>query len=206
MWVAGDEDDKLYASSLVIGARDATKDTVAQSHTVRSWPLLLTRNRFVGSWGADPHVRPEGTSNMNPVQEAVTSVLRNYSNFSGRAARPEFWWFALAAFVVSVIVGWIPIIGQIVGVVLALLSLGVAVRRLHDSDRPGWWIIPPYAISIVGLPMLLILIFTDLWVLALLFGFLWGLIALAAGIALLVVLAQPGTSGPNKYGPDPLQP
>ena len=32
MWVAGDEDDKLYASSLVIGARDATKDTVAQSH------------------------------------------------------------------------------------------------------------------------------------------------------------------------------
>ena len=143
---------------------------------------------------------------MNPVQEAVTSVLRNYSNFSGRAARPEFWWFALAAFVVSVIVGWIPIIGQIVGVVLALLSLGVAVRRLHDSDRPGWWIIPPYAISIVGIPILLILIFTNLWVLAFLFGFLWGLTTLAVGIALLVVLAQPGTSGPNKYGPDPLQP
>ena len=143
---------------------------------------------------------------MNAVQEAVTSVLRNYSNFSGRAARPEFWWFALAASVVSVVVGWIPVIGWIVVLALSLLSLAVAVRRLHDTDRPGWWIIPPYAISIVGFPIVIILIFTDLWVLVFLFGLLWGFIALAAGIALLVVLAQPGTSGPNKYGPDPLQP
>ena len=114
-------------------------------------------------------------------------------------------WFALAASVVSVVVGWIPVIGWIVVLALSLLSLAVAVRRLHDTDRPGWWIIPPYVISIVGFPIVIILIFTELWVLVFLFGFLWGFIALAAGIALLVVLAQPGTSGPNKYGPDPLQ-
>ena len=45
---------------------------------------------------------------MTPVQEAVTSVLRNSRIFSGRAARPEFWWFALAAYVVYVIAGLIP--------------------------------------------------------------------------------------------------
>ena len=143
---------------------------------------------------------------MTPVQEAVTSVLRNSRIFSGRAARPEFWWFALTAYVVYVIAGLIPGISWIVYPVLALLSLAVTVRRLHDTDRSGWWVILPYAVpyAVFAVDLLLPAFPTDRLVVNWLSA---GpiLIAIAVEIALLIMLVQPGTRGPNKYGPDPLQ-
>ena len=143
---------------------------------------------------------------MTPVQEAVTSVLRNSRIFSGRAGRPEFWWFALAAYVVYVIAGLIPGISWIVYPVLALLSLAVTVRRLHDTDRSGWWVILPYAVpyAVFAVDLLLPAFPTDRLVVNWLSA---GpiLIAIAVEIALLIMLVQPGTRGPNKYGPDPLQ-
>ena len=144
---------------------------------------------------------------MTPVQEAVTSVLRNSRNFSGRAARPEFWWFALAAYRCVCHRGLDSrYIGQIVWVVLALLSLAVTVRRLHDTDRSGWWVILPYAVpyAVFAVDLLLPAFPTDRLVVNWLSA---GpiLIAIAVEIALLIMLVQPGTRGPNKYGPDPLQ-
>lgn len=142
---------------------------------------------------------------MNPVQDAVASVLRNALNFNGRAARPEFWWFALAAFVAYVVAGLIDGASWIVHPVIALLSLAVAVRRLHDTGRTGWWVIPLY-FPIAGSPVAVVL---ALWTYVLLVGVLSSLIVTAVilvEVAVLVMLAQPGTRGPNRYGPDPLQP
>lgn len=100
---------------------------------------------------------------MSPVQ-AVRTVLRKYAVFSGRASRSEYWWFALFNVIVAIATLAIDVIffgtGEstttgtsaafqanagpatlVSSLVLLLPSLGVAVRRLHDTDRRGWWIL-----------------------------------------------------------------
>jgi uncharacterized membrane protein YhaH (DUF805 family) len=91
--------------------------------------------------------------------EAVRSVFANYAKFDGRAPRSEYWWFQLFNVLVIVAVYIVLIAGVAVGrgshsiaaVVLAILgiyliatiipSLAVLVRRLHDSDKTGWWLL-----------------------------------------------------------------
>ena len=89
--------------------------------------------------------------------EAVRSVYRNYATFDGRATRSEYWWFQLFYFlvVVGIYVGGIFLAGLnrnlgfgliiIAVIVFALLTLipqlAVTVRRLHDSDKSGWWML-----------------------------------------------------------------
>ena len=105
--------------------------------------------------------------------ESIEACFNKYINFSGRASRSEYWWFALLGFGLS----FIPVIGWILRLVILLPSLAVQVRRLHDMDRSAWWLlllVPP--ITIIGL------------------------------IILLIMSIFPGTPGPNRYGPDPLQP
>jgi len=102
--------------------------------------------------------------------EAVLKVVRdNYCNFKGRARRSEYWWYCLAtfligcAFVVPMIVSTIAAqkaggqeaaqgvglafqtILQLINLALLLPGLGVAVRRLHDIGKSGWW----YLINLV---------------------------------------------------------
>jgi uncharacterized membrane protein YhaH (DUF805 family) len=96
---------------------------------------------------------------MDDIKKAVTSCFNKYANFSGRAARPEFWWFALFQFVVLAILG---VFGKYVyGIgVLALFLPGLAVgaRRLHDIGKSGWFLL-------LGLiPFLGILILIYFWV------------------------------------------
>lgn len=79
---------------------------------------------------------------------AISEGLKNVTTFSGRASRSAFWWFVLGGAIVGFIVGIIAAVAKIpaliyvVDVIFALLSLSVAVRRLHDSGRSGfWWLI-----------------------------------------------------------------
>ncbi|MBX7042973.1 MAG: DUF805 domain-containing protein [Ignavibacteria bacterium] len=112
-------------------------------------------------------------------------VLKNYTNFSGRARRKEYWMFTLFNVIFAVAamlldnllgiaiegIGYGPIYGLYV---LATIVPGIAVsvRRLHDVDKSGW--------------MLLI-----------------GLIPLIGAIWLLVLFVTEGTPGDNQYGPNP---
>jgi len=86
--------------------------------------------------------------------QAVQSVLKNYAKFEGRATRSEYWWFVLfywLVIIVPLIVAAIinsQVISGIIGLVImvALLgliipSLAVSVRRLHDTDRSGFWLL-----------------------------------------------------------------
>jgi uncharacterized membrane protein YhaH (DUF805 family) len=97
------------------------------------------------------------------------SVLKRYVDFNGRARRKEFWMFTL----ISVIIGAIlTILDNIIGTtygdratsgVLASLynlavllpTLGVGVRRLHDTGRSGWWILIGL-VPLVGLILLIV--------------------------------------------------
>jgi len=96
--------------------------------------------------------------------EAVSSVFSKYAVFSGRAGRPEFWWFALFNVIASVILGAVDyllfgreILGAVYGLAVLLPGLGVAVRRLHDIGRSGWWILVGI-IPLVGWIVLLVCI------------------------------------------------
>lgn len=69
--------------------------------------------------------------------EAIKAVFSKYATFSGRARRSEYWWFVLLNF----IVGCIPYVNLIWGLVIFIPSLALCVRRLHDTGRSGWWLL-----------------------------------------------------------------
>ncbi len=83
--------------------------------------------------------------------EAIKMALQqNYCNFSGRSSRSEYWWYSLFTFILGFIVAiFAGILGENAGnaltgiVYLALLlpGLGLTVRRLHDINKSGWWIL-----------------------------------------------------------------
>lgn len=85
---------------------------------------------------------------MNFV-EAVRAGFRNYVRFDGRASRPEFWWWLLFAVLAALIVVSLDgtvfeesmLLTLFVWLALVLPSVSVAVRRLHDTGRSGWWVL-----------------------------------------------------------------
>ena len=82
--------------------------------------------------------------------------LRRYAEFSGRSQRKEFWMFVLFYVIVMVVLGIVEgalgLTGMVgaYGPLTALFLLGiivpliaVSIRRMHDQDRSGWWILVP---------------------------------------------------------------
>ena len=110
--------------------------------------------------------------------EAISSGLSNYANFSGRASRPEYWYWVLFQFVVAIAasivdaVATMGILGILTGLGLLLPGLAVSVRRLHDIGKSGW-------------------------------NILWGLIPLLGAIYLIYLYVQPSAPGANEYGASP---
>ena len=146
--------------------------------------------------------------------EWMLMPLRRYADFSGRSRRMEYWMFTLLNLLVMLFAGALMLSGVPwdafgdtsvggqaladsqpgalfwVGAVLLCLwvlavlipGIAVTVRRLHDRDMSGWWylgFIVAGMIPLVG------------WI---------------ASIAMLVIMCLPGTTGPNRFGPDPLDP
>ena len=76
-----------------------------------------------------------------------TDVIKQYAVFDGRAGRPEYWWFFLINTIISVILDLVipGATGQVLGAIYALAvllpSIGVGIRRLHDTNRTGWWLL-----------------------------------------------------------------
>jgi uncharacterized membrane protein YhaH (DUF805 family) len=114
--------------------------------------------------------------------EAIASGFKKYVTFSGRAARAEYWYWILFAFIVAVMASLFDAfalpdaelspVNAIVSLGLLLPNLAVGFRRLHDIDRSAWWVL---------------IVFTGI------------------GIFLLIYWACiKGTTGPNRYGKDPL--
>lgn len=96
--------------------------------------------------------------------EAITTVFRKYADFSGRATRPEFWWFVLFTTLVSAALntltlvtprGVITIGSSLAGfwsIAVLIPTLAVAVRRLRDAGRDWpelFWLLLPIAGLIV---------------------------------------------------------
>ncbi|HIE1101898.1 MULTISPECIES: DUF805 domain-containing protein [Stenotrophomonas] len=107
-----------------------------------------------------------------PMHKMMIPLTR-YTQFSGRASRSEFWWFQLFVLILFLPVMVLGYLGALNGSnTLSLLSGGlnivlslglflpmisVAVRRLHDTDRSGWWYLLAF-IPIIGLVMLVFML------------------------------------------------
>jgi uncharacterized membrane protein YhaH (DUF805 family) len=91
--------------------------------------------------------------------QAISSGFRNYVNFSDRSSRSEYWYWVLFAVLLNIVTRIVdagiggPVTGSIVGLLLFLPGLAVAVRRLHDIDRSGWWILLVF--TVIGILVLI---------------------------------------------------
>ena len=128
--------------------------------------------------------------------EWMIMPLKRYADFSGRSRRKEFWMFTLLLIIINLMVtsafalvgGSASLLSDTAGLVVfagggfiylvifcalfLIPGLAVTVRRLHDQDKSGWFI-------------------------------LIGVIPYIGGLILLGMMCLPGTTGPNRYGPDP---
>jgi uncharacterized membrane protein YhaH (DUF805 family) len=162
---------------------------------------------------------------MSPIDWAKRP-LEKYADFNGRAPRAEFWWYALLVVVAAIIAMVLDSLfgtGNMVGpyglvTLLVLLatfipSLAVQTRRLHDTDRSGIWLVGfyiPYFIY-VYLAMKALKTMENMRATgevptetgSLLLTGLIGLVVLVLAIILIVFFVKQGTSGDNRYGPDP---
>ena len=141
------------------------------------------------------------------LREAVKSGLDNLTNFEGRATRSEFWWYWAAIAVPAIILSLIlssflpPFVGALIGLAATGLAFSAAVRRLHDSGRPGMWMVPFVVVTSLLTLVAFIALFSGAWVLALLASYVGAVIQIVVGLVVLYFLVQPSDTGSNRYGP-----
>lgn len=131
--------------------------------------------------GYDPQQgQQQGYLQGGPVsfQDAIRLQFQNVLNFNGRASRSAYWWYALALFIVDVVLQIISaaagssalsLLISLILIVVGLSAISVGARRLHDSDKSGW--------------LLLI-----------------GIIPIIGTIIVIVLLCMSPTPGPNRFG------
>ncbi len=79
--------------------------------------------------------------------ESISTCFSKYAAFNGRASRSEYWWFLLFTFLASLATGIVSdTLSALFSLGVLLPSLAVGARRLHDTNRSGWflliWLIP----------------------------------------------------------------
>ncbi len=121
--------------------------------------------------------------------EYMLMPIRRYADFQGRSRRKEYWMFVLFQLLVMIGIAVLFAVFDSISAgmgsimlglgVLAYLglfflpSIAVQVRRFHDQDKSGWFV-------------------------------LLSLVPYVGGLIMLFFMVQPGTAGPNRFGPDPL--
>jgi uncharacterized membrane protein YhaH (DUF805 family) len=93
--------------------------------------------------------------------QAISAGFSNYVNFRDRACRSEYWYWILFIVIAEIVAGIIDqvlgmqIVSSLFGLVTIIPNIAVAIRRLHDLDRTGWWILLGF-IPLIGWIILLI--------------------------------------------------
>jgi uncharacterized membrane protein YhaH (DUF805 family) len=98
-------------------------------------------------------------------------VLESYVKFDGRSRRAEFWWYALANLIISVVLniidaalgmggGFGGVLSGLYGLAVLLPGIAVGIRRLHDTGKTGWWLLIAL-VPIIGLIVLIVFWATD---------------------------------------------
>ena len=97
------------------------------------------------------------------------AVLKQYADFDGRARRSEYWYFVLFNLIVAIVLAvfdviiakmtgiTVNILGTLYGLAVLIPSVAVSVRRLHDTNRSGWWVLLAL-VPLVGLVLIVFLV------------------------------------------------
>ena len=86
--------------------------------------------------------------------QAISTCFAKYATFSGRASRPEFWWFFLFQILVSIAASLLgDVVAGLVSLAMLLPALAVGARRLHDIGKSGWWQL--IMLTVIGLLLLI---------------------------------------------------
>ena len=143
-------------------------------------------------------------------------VFKQYANFKGRASRKEFWMFFLYHSLILLVLFFTQFclinsdnVGSYFGIVFPFLlsiyffitltpTLAVTVRRLHDTDKSGIWVIVPFSILWLFLIIHSYIANLERWSI----GF--GLFTITFGIILLVFLLKKGADKENEWGQIPM--
>ena len=165
--------------------------------------------------------------------------LKRYFEFSGRSRRKEYWMFTLMNVLIYLFLtvlqlalgggmaamtqpgtdaaagaglaafGVVGILQILISLAFLIPSIAVGVRRLHDTNRSGWWYLLPVVPYVLGFVLLSWGLFSGLsgggsgsGALAAIGGILL-FVGLICAITLLVFFCLDGTRGPNRFGPDP---
>ena len=174
--------------------------------------------------------------------EYMILPLRRYADFQGRSRRMEYWMFFLFNILVGIgfgvvtamlgggmaamgnptasaaaggAIGIVALINVIFSLAMLIPSIAVAVRRLHDLGRTGWWLLAPVGFYLIGFVVMLGSGLSALTAgtsgsLGMGVGLVAGGVLLMVGavlaLVLLVFFFMEGTRGPNRFGPDPKDP
>ena len=110
--------------------------------------------------------------------ESVSTCLKKYFVFQGRASRSEYWWFQLIVspsyFISEVLDNEISFFFLGITLFTLIPAISAGVRRLHDTNKSGFFLLISF-IPFIG------------------------------GLVLLFLLIPVGTNGKNRFGPDPLK-
>ena len=124
----------------------------------------------------------ENPPKWNPII-AFKTCMKRYAQFSGRASRSEYWYYALALFIlyfvgilidVFLFMGF-PLCELVISLGTLVPNLAVAWRRMHDSDLHGAQC-------------------------------LWGLVPWVGGIIVIILACRASSAGPNRFGDAPAAP
>jgi uncharacterized membrane protein YhaH (DUF805 family) len=142
-------------------------------------------------------------------------------SFQGRINRAKFWLAILIYFVANIVVGILgyasgsdavaTLLSSAVGLVIFVSGIFVAIKRLHDRDKSGWWLllfyIAPSVLFGLGAVIWIIGIAADASGAATGIAFVFFAAGFAISVWAFIELGcLRGTIGPNRYGPDPLAP
>ena len=101
--------------------------------------------------------------------QATKSYFLRWKDFHGRSSRSEYWWAVLSVTIISALLGFIVgFFGALAGlpmttiqlllvpiqIFLTIASFALVIRRLHDTDRSGWWYF--IFLTVIGIIVLII--------------------------------------------------
>jgi len=144
-------------------------------------------------------------------QNFLDTFTNHYMDFNGRIGRTQFWYYVLVVFVIGLgvaIVASVTVraLSTLFSLAVFLPNLGMTVRRLHDTGKPGIWAL------LLVVPVVLMILFGLIAIIGGALGFLAFLIlfssvislaSLAAIVVLIYFCAQPGEAAANAYGAPP---
>jgi uncharacterized membrane protein YhaH (DUF805 family) len=93
------------------------------------------------------------------IDNAVINAFSRYADFSSRTSREQYWWFTTAVVLVSIILSlahiatrfsvFTEVLSLIFNLGILIPSISISVRRLHDINKSGWWLL--IAFTLIGL-------------------------------------------------------